>query len=110
MPNTEKTDPSSFDDSRNMIETGKAATQSSSTQDQTNPQLNVGWWNIEHASSVWFDEQFWHFIDSLHILFLTETHHDTLPAHPERQVIGQDRRSDGKAGGPSSQGRACDDR
>ena len=62
-------------------------------------QIRMGWWNIEHISTVWFDEQFWDILEAFHIVFLTETHHTELPAHPGWRIIGQVRTSETKAGG-----------
>ena len=45
--------------------------------------LEVMWWNIEHASSIWHDETFRSFIDDYDLVFFLETHHSVVP-HAER--------------------------
>lgn len=61
--------------------------------------MRIGWWNIEHLSSVWFSDTFWDIPNDYDVIFLTETHHVEVPAHTDWEIFGADQAADAKAGG-----------
>ena len=61
--------------------------------------LRILWWNIEHASTVWFNEDFWHCLEEFDLVFLLETHHTAVPIRAGWKVLGQERPPNHTAGG-----------
>ena len=74
------------------ITTGAA----SSVNDVMDPlcaQLRIGWWNVQCASTVWFEEAFWDLLAAFDIVFLSETRHTDVPLRAGWKVFGLQRNS-----------------